>query len=86
MLYIAIHRFLGGLQEVNHFFPPKASQVNFGGSLVMTCLSTKKGCLCVQEATEGLCTPGSQRRRYTEIGASWQKGVPTWVGDAEGYV
>lgn len=42
------------------FFPPKASQVNIGGSLVTTCLDTKNGCLCVQEATEGLCTPGSQ--------------------------
>lgn len=50
--------------------------MNFGGSLVMTCLSTKKGCLCVREATEGLCTPGSQRRRYPEIGAVGRKEFP----------
>lgn len=37
--------------------------MNFDGSLVITCLDTKKGCLCVQEATEGLCTLGKKVHR-----------------------
>lgn len=37
--------------------------MNFDGSLVITCLDTKKGCLYVQEATEGLCTLGKKIHR-----------------------
>lgn len=74
VLYIAIHSFLGGWQEVNHFFL-KASRVILVVLQLLHALVQKME-VCVCRKGLRVCAHLCQRRRYTETRASRQKGSP----------